>query len=296
MAFADLADTVEASASDRLSLAFDGPADAPGAAALSAEADNLVLKAARLLAERAGVSPHAALRLAKNIPVAAGLGGGSADAAAALLALVELWRLRLSEQELFDLAAALGADVPMCLAGRTSFVSGVGERLQVAPALPPCAILLVNPGVALSTADVFAARHGGFAPSRPTPSWSSLADFIELLSERGNDLTPAAVSLRPVIGELLSFLRATNGARYTAMSGSGATCFALYATAAEARRAATRLPPDWWHHAGSIGANSESFVNSFGVHFRHLSADCHPERKRGTFAWRRLRIPRLRRM
>ena len=254
MAFTDLADTVEASASDCLSLAFDGPATAPGAAVLSAEPDNLVLKAARLLANHAGVAPHAALRLAKNIPVAAGLGGGSADAAATLRALVELWRLRLSEQELFDLAATLGADVPMCLAGRTSFVSGVGERLEAAPALPTCAILLVNPGVSLSTLAVFAARRGDFSPSRRPRArpWSGLAQFAEILSERGNDLTPAAVSLRPVIGEVLSFLGATDGTLYAAMSGSGATCFALYATVAEARQAAARLPQAWWHHAGTF--------------------------------------------
>jgi 4-diphosphocytidyl-2-C-methyl-D-erythritol kinase len=255
VAFADLADTVEARASDRLSLTFDGPATVPGAAALSAEADNLVLKAARLLAERAGVAPHAALRLTKNIPVAAGLGGGSADAAAALLALVDLWRLRLPERELFDLAAKLGADVPMCLAGRTSFVSGVGERLETAPALPPCAVLLVNPGAALSTAEVFAMRQGGFSPSRPPARpWSGLADLVELLAERGNDLASAAVSLQPVIDDVLSFLGATDGARHAAMSGSGATCFSLYETAAEARRAAARVPQAWWRHVGSFGS------------------------------------------
>lgn len=257
VAFADLADTVEVRASDRLSLAFEGPATVPGAAALAAEADNLVLKAARLLAGRAGVAPHAALRLTKNIPVAAGLGGGSADAAAALLALVDLWRLRLPERELFELAATLGADVPMCVAGRTSFVSGVGERLETAPALPPCAVLLVNPGAALSTAEVFAARHGGFSPSRPLARpWSGLADFVELLAERGNDLAPAAVSLRPVIGDVLSFLAATDGARHAAMSGSGATCFALYETAAETRRAAARVPQTWWRHVGSFGSTA----------------------------------------
>ena len=256
VAFADLADTVEAAASDRLSLSFDGTATAPGAAALSAEHDNLVLKAARLLAERAGLAPHAALRLAKNIPVAAGLGGGSADAAAALRVLVDLWRLRLPEQELFDLAATLGADVPMCLASRTSFVSGVGERLEAAPALPSCAVLLVNPRATLSTTEVFGARQGDFSKSRPLARiWSNLPDFVGELAERGNDLTPAAVSLRPVIGEVLSFLGTTDGAHYAAMSGSGATCFALYATVAEARRAAARLPAAWWHHAGTFVAD-----------------------------------------
>src|SRR5690349_24827067 len=150
VAFADLADSLEASPSDRLSLVVDGP----GEAALSKETDNLVLKAARLLAGRAGVAPRVALRLTKRIPVAAGLGGGSADAAATLQALIDLWRVALPVEELFDLAARLGADVPMCFAGRAALASGVGERLAPAPALPPCAILLVNPRVTLPTPDV----------------------------------------------------------------------------------------------------------------------------------------------
>jgi 4-diphosphocytidyl-2-C-methyl-D-erythritol kinase len=253
VAFADLADTVEAQPSGDLSLAVDGAASAPGAAALAAEPDNLVLKAARLLAGRAGVAPRAALSLAKNIPVAAGLGGGSADAAAALQALVELWRLALPAEELFDLAARLGADVPMCLAGRTAIVSGVGERLDAAPPLPPCAILLANPGVALSTPEVFAARRGDFSPVRAvTGTWPDLAALVETLGGRGNDLTAPAVSLQPVIAEVLEALRTTGGARYAAMSGSGATCFALYPTLADARDAAARLPTGWWRHAGTL--------------------------------------------
>jgi 4-diphosphocytidyl-2-C-methyl-D-erythritol kinase len=253
VAFADLADTIEAAPSSSLSLVVDSATAAPGAAALASEPDNLVLKAARLLADRAGVAPRAALRLAKNIPVAAGLGGGSADAAATLGALVELWRVALPVEELFDLAGRLGADVPMCLAGRTSIVSGVGERLDAAPSLPPCAILLVNPGAALSTPEVFAARRGDFSPERPVAQpWSDLAGLVEALGQRGNDLAAAAVSLRPVIGDVLAALRVTEGVRYVAMSGSGATCFALYATLAEARRAATHLPATWWRHAGTF--------------------------------------------
>jgi 4-diphosphocytidyl-2-C-methyl-D-erythritol kinase len=253
VAFADLADTIEAAPSGGLSLAVDSSTAAPGSAALAAEPDNLVLKAARLLADRAGVAPRAALRLAKNIPVAAGLGGGSADAAAALQALVELWRVAVPVEELFDIAGRLGADVPMCLAGRTSIVSGVGERLDAAPPLPPCAILLVNPGAALSTAEVFAARRGDFSPERPvTQPWSDLAGLVEALGQRGNDLTKAAVSLRPVIGEVLAALRMTDDARYVAMSGSGATCFALYGTFTAARNATARLPAAWWRHAGML--------------------------------------------
>jgi 4-diphosphocytidyl-2-C-methyl-D-erythritol kinase len=251
--FADLADAIDVAPSETLSLAVDSSAAAPGADALAAEPDNLVLRAARLLADRAGVAPRASLRLIKNVPVAAGLGGGSADAAATLQALGELWRVALPAEELFALAARLGADVPMCLAGRTAIVSGVGERLDPAPPLPPCAILLVNPGAALSTPEVFAARHGDFSPERAvTQPWSDLAGLVEALVERGNDLTQAAVSLRPVIGDVLGALRKTDNVRYAGMSGSGATCFALYATLAEARSASAHLPPTWWRHAGTF--------------------------------------------
>ncbi|WP_395711018.1 4-(cytidine 5'-diphospho)-2-C-methyl-D-erythritol kinase [Reyranella sp.] len=249
VAFVDLADTVDAQRSDRLSLEVTGP----GSAALAGEADNLVLKAARLLAERAGVPPLAALSLVKRIPVAAGLGGGSADAAAALHVLAELWRLALPEDTLLEVAGALGADVPMCLAGRTALATGIGDRLQPAPALPPLAILLVNPGVALPTRDVFAARRGPFAPARPMqPAWRDVPDLVAVLAERGNDLTEAAISLQPVVAEVLAFLRRGEGTRYVAMSGSGATCYALYDTVAAARRAAAAVPDTWWRHAGGF--------------------------------------------
>jgi 4-diphosphocytidyl-2-C-methyl-D-erythritol kinase len=251
VAFADLADAVEAVPSDGLSLQVDGPQGA----VLSAEPDNLVLKAARLLAGRAGVSPRAALRLTKNIPVAAGLGGGSADAAAALAELVELWRIALPAEELFDLASTLGADVPMCLAGRPALASGVGERLAPTPPLPSCAILLVNPGVALSTAEVFAARQGGFsAPAAATPPWTGLDDFTRMLAVHGNDLEAPATALCPIIADVLAALRNDVGVRYAAMSGSGATCFALYDDLARARVAASGLPATWWRHAGILAS------------------------------------------
>ena len=134
VAFCDLADTITVAPAGDLTLTIDGPL-AEGLAE-DPVADNLVLRAARALAGRAGVTPKAAIRLTKRIPVAAGLGGGSADAAATLLALVELWRLAMAEEELFDLAATLGADVPMCLAGQAAQVSGIGERVGPALALP----------------------------------------------------------------------------------------------------------------------------------------------------------------
>jgi 4-diphosphocytidyl-2-C-methyl-D-erythritol kinase len=249
IAFTDLADEIEAAPSDRLTLAVDGPL----APLLAEEGDNnLVLKAARLLADRAGVAPRVALRLAKRIPVAAGLGGGSADAAATLKALIDLWRVALPIEELFDIAARLGADVPMCFAGRAALASGVGEQLAPSPALPACAILLVNPRVALPTPDVFKARRGAFSEPRPVQPWTDLASFATALAERGNDLTEAAISLQPVVADVLSFLRKGDGALHTAMSGSGATCFALYESVERANRAAARLPTSWWHHAGNL--------------------------------------------
>jgi 4-diphosphocytidyl-2-C-methyl-D-erythritol kinase len=249
VAFVDLADTLDVRPSDRLSLELAGPQ----AAGLAADPDNLVLKAARLLADRADVAPRVTIRLGKHIPVAAGLGGGSADAAAALRALSELWRVALPEEELFDLAASLGADVPMCLAGRTALVSGIGERLQPAPALPPAAILLVNPGAPLPTRDVFEARRGPFSTAVPvTQPWRNLPELVTALVRRGNDLSDAAISLRPAIAEVLTFLHNSRGARYAAMSGSGATCFALYDSLDAAQRASASMPPAWWHHAGTL--------------------------------------------
>jgi 4-diphosphocytidyl-2-C-methyl-D-erythritol kinase len=247
--FTDLADRLEVAPSDSLSLALEGPESA----AIAGDADNLVLKVARLLASRAGVAPRAALRLAKHIPVAAGLGGGSADAAAALHALVDLWRVAMPVEELFDIAASLGADVPMCLAGRPALASGVGEVLRPAPPLPPCAILLANPRTPLATPEVFAARCGAFSTPASVPSgWPDLHMFAADLAARGNDLTAAAISLQPVIADMLEVLRRGDGARYAAMSGSGATCFALYETLEAAREGATRLPAAWWRHAGLL--------------------------------------------
>ncbi len=220
---------------------------------LAAEADNLVLKAARLLADRAGVAPRAAIRLTKHVPVAAGLGGGSADAAAVLHELIDLWRVAMPQEELFDLAARLGADVPMCLAGRPALVSGVGEQLQPAPPLPACAILLVNPVSRWRRAMSFlrdrrrsrrhGRSHGPGTTCRPSPPF---------LPSGGNDLTPAAISLAPDVGEVLAALGRSEGVRHAGMSGSGATCFALFDGLAAAGQAAASLPAAWWRHAGTF--------------------------------------------
>lgn len=259
VAFATLADRVTAEAGETLSLEIDGPF----APALAGEAidSNLAWRAARTLADALGRAPQARLRLTKNIPVAAGLGGGSADAAAVLRALPALWQAELPEPALLDLAARLGADVPVCLAGRSVIVAGIGDSTRQGPSLPSCGLLLVNPGAALPTASVFAAaatRRGAAAFAPPLPlvhAPATVSDLAQALALRGNDLTEAAVALVPEIGAVLALLRATPGCRYAAMSGSGATCFALYDDVLAAEGARLRLGdarPRWWSQAGAL--------------------------------------------
>ena len=232
VAFADAGDVLCAEPADALSLEVVGPF----ARALAGEADNLVLRAARALAPGRG----ARLVLEKNLPVAAGLGGGSADAAAALRLLSRLWGV---EAGLEALAAGLGADVPVCLAGEACAVAGIGERITPLPGWPAPYLLLANPGAALRTPEVFAARQGPFRGSRPRPQ--TAAD----LTGCANDLTEAALSLAPEIAEVLAVLAALDGALFARMSGSGATCFAAFADKPARNRAREALRtrhPGWW--------------------------------------------------
>jgi len=244
--FAGAADELRAEPAAALSLALRGPFGAT----LEAEADNLVLRAARALAAVAGREPLVRLTLDKNLPVASGIGGGSADAAACLRLLGRLWNVTLSP----ELALSLGADVPVCLAGVAARMSGVGERLTPAPRLPACGMVLVNSGVALGTADVFRARGAGFSAVAALPdAWSDARSMADDLARLGNDLEPPAIGLCPVIGDVLAALRATPGCLLARMSGSGATCFGLFADPASAARAALALRrPGWWSWGGAI--------------------------------------------
>ncbi|EKV32613.1 4-diphosphocytidyl-2-C-methyl-D-erythritol kinase [Caenispirillum salinarum AK4] len=261
MAFAGIGDVLTAEPADALSLTVTGPFSDSLAAALPAGADNIVLKAGRRLADAVGVTAGAALTLDKRLPVAAGIGGGSADAAAALRLLSRLWAVDLPRPDLFALALDLGADVPVCLHGRAANVSGVGERLEDAPALPPAWLVLANPLVGVSTPAVFKARRGRF--NLPAPLTEAPADARTLaraLSVRANDLTKAAVSLAPEIGSLLVDLGALEGCLLARMSGSGATCWGLFETEAAARAGAARLSearPDWWATAAPLLSNGQ---------------------------------------
>ena len=265
VAFAGLADRLEFA--DAPAGTFEIAVAGPFATALAGgEADNLALRAARALAATVGNAEGCRIRLTKEIPVAAGLGGGSADAAAALVGLARLWGL--GSVPLAGIAAGLGADVPVCLAARPAHVGGIGEALSPAPALPEAGLVLVNPGVALATAGVFAAfdrlAGAGARRRRPAPPLreppADAAALAAALAATGNDLTAAAQSLAPAVGEALDVLAGAPGALMARMAGSGATCFALFADGAGAARAAREIAaaaPGWWVWAGALAAGRE---------------------------------------
>jgi len=255
VAFADIGDRLTAEPATALSLDISGP-EAAGLSA--AGGDNLVLRAARLLAEHHGTPGGAALFLEKKLPVAGGLGGGSSDAAAALRALTALWRLPIGEEALRGLGARLGADLPVCLYGSAAWVGGVGERIEPAPALPNVGIVLANPRKQLPTAAVFAARCGPFGEAaRFSPMPADAVGLAHALRLRRNDLTAAAIGLVPEIATVLGRLAGLPGALIARMSGSGATCFALFAdrdAAAAAGAALAAEEPGWWCAAGGLVA------------------------------------------
>ena len=237
--FAPVGDVVTVEEAPALSLEVTGPfaADVP------AGEDNLVLRAARLL----GGGRGARIALDKHLPVAAGIGGGSADAAAAIRALARLWRLPLPEAAAL---VGLGADVPVCLAGQPVRMRGVGERLDPLPVPVPLHLLLVNPRVAVSTPGVFARLDTRANPPLPDPpAFPDPASVARYAALCRNDLEAPAMALAPEIGEVLDMLRATPGCLLARMSGSGATCFGLYAEAGTRDAARGRLEaerPGWW--------------------------------------------------
>jgi 4-diphosphocytidyl-2-C-methyl-D-erythritol kinase len=246
VAFADVGDWISAAPSDALSLRITGPFGAQ----LETEPVNLVLRAAGALRDAHGVRAGAALGLEKRLPVASGMGGGSADAAATLRVLTRLWQVEVPE----GLAERLGADVPVCLGCRPCRMRGIGEVLDTLPALPDCGMVLVNPGVPVATKAVFAARRRAFSTEDIYPdAWPDAAGLAAWAAGSGNDLEAPARLLCPEVGQALRVLRDLPGAMLARMSGSGATCFALFGTAAEAAAAAEHLArPGWWCWGGGF--------------------------------------------
>jgi 4-diphosphocytidyl-2-C-methyl-D-erythritol kinase len=242
-AFAEDGDRLTAAPADRLSLAISGPF----AAALGGEIeDNLVLRAARALAAATGVEAAAALTLDKRLPIASGIGGGSADAAAALRLLARLWQVEVPP----GLAVTIGADVPACLASVTARGGGRGDELEpLGDGLAGTAMLLVNPGIAVSTARVFAGWDGIDRGALAT------GDPLTAAAAGRNDLEPPARALAPEIDAVLALLAGQDGVRLARMSGSGATCLALF-DGKGARDAADRVVatqhPGWWRLATAL--------------------------------------------
>jgi 4-diphosphocytidyl-2-C-methyl-D-erythritol kinase len=255
--FADFGDRLSFVRGGELSLTMRGP----NAAQAGEDADNLVLRAAKALAAREPSVGLGAFDLDKALPVAAGIGGGSADAAAALRLLAKANGLPADHPALFSAARATGADVPVCLDARPRIMRGIGEVLSEPLSLPALPAVLVNPGVALTTKAVFA--HWT-APASPPAALDveaivQLKDcdaLLRLLATQANDLEAPAVTLAPVIADVLAALRALPGCSLARMSGSGATCFALFASARAGQDAAKVLHakfPQWWVQACVLG-------------------------------------------
>ena len=254
VAFADAADHLCASPASRLSLRIDGPCGA----SLQGDDDNLVLQAARALRRTYDLEAGAAITLHKVLPVASGIGGGSADAAATIRMLCGLWGIDADDTGLDEIALSLGADVPVCLTGRPAWVTGIGDRVAPLHAFPSLEAVLVNPGVPVATAQVFAALPNPgsvHAVAMPPPSPNG-EELIAWLTEQRNDLQAPALSIEPRIGDALAALENCNGCRLARMSGSGATVFGIFDRHALARAAAAHLERDqkgWWVRKVTIG-------------------------------------------
>lgn len=246
--FAGVGDRITVSDDTALRLSVDGPFGA----ALTNEPDNLVLRAARLLAASSRTTRGAHIHLEKNLPVASGIGGGSADAAATLTACGRLWNVDPRAISDTDIAAKLGADVPVCLRGVPAFMSGIGEIVAPAPPLPAAWLVLVNPGEPLATKAVFGALAGRFSKAMARESFTGLAtarDLAAALTLYGNDLMAPARELLPSVVTVLDALEQSHGCLLARLSGSGPTCFGVFADENSARIAAAGLEKShtgWW--------------------------------------------------
>ena len=253
--FADVGDVIGVRQADTLSLSITGPF----AHVLSAEPveRNLVWRAAEALAAAAGCAPAVQITLDKRLPIAAGIGGGSSDAAATLRALVRLWGLDISASQLARIAFELGADVPACLFRQPVLVRGAGEQISNVPALAPCAVCLINPLIETPTGRIFSAfDKDNPHPEPPLPfdgGAKSYDGLIQMMHETRNDLEPYAMALRPAVEHVRTFLSAQPGCSFARMSGSGASVFGLFSSfeAAKTSEIAAR-GSGWWASAARI--------------------------------------------
>ncbi len=258
-AFASFGDRLTVSADRELKLELEGPFSHNLEAG-----NNLVLKAAAALAQAANLdNPGAKIQLCKNLPVAAGSGGGSADAAAALHALQDIWQVQTTNHEVLQLALELGADVPACYVGQPVIVSGIGEEMMPYEHLPNVPLVVVNPGRKMSTHNVFAAfreQAQTFSKRMPASLIRDGIDIWDLLSRTRNDLEIVVSRLAPRVKNCLQAISKTSQCRLARMSGSGACCFGLYDDQQSARLAAEEIKslyPSWWVQMGHIQGTVE---------------------------------------
>jgi 4-diphosphocytidyl-2-C-methyl-D-erythritol kinase len=247
VAFTDFGDQLTLQPSKLLSMELSGPY----AEDLERDAhNNLVMKAATELRFRGGAQEGAKITLEKNIPIAAGLGGGSSDAGTAIEQLCRLWKLWSIEDIKNAIAVSLGADVKMCMKPKPSFVTGVGDKVSPVKFGFDMGVVLVNPRQQLLTSDIFKSFEGAFSASKPCPSeFATFASLLSFLSGKYNDLLKPAAKKLPDIESILHALRSTYGCKYASMSGSGATCFGLYENQEQSTQAAHAIAaafPSWW--------------------------------------------------
>ena len=268
VAFAGVGDTVSFSPGGELTLAVHGPS----AKDAGETADNLVLKAARALSERVPTVGWGAFELDKRLPVAAGLGGGSADAAAALRLLAKAYSLAPDDPLLYAAARATGADVPVCIDPRPRLMRGIGEILSSPLKLPALQGVLVNPGVAVPTKAVFAGWKPAAVPEMPADltvltAMAKRDQLMRFLLNQANDLEAPAIALAPAIADVLAALRSQPRCELARMSGSGSTCFAVFFSAIDAITAAEKLHaahPDWWVRATALGGIGQNVTETAG--------------------------------
>ena len=251
--FTTINDIVLIEPSNNLALINQGPFGKH----LPTKSDNLVMRAAEQLQKLTGVVHGAKITLTKNLPIASGIGGGSADAAAVIRGLVHHWKIDASLHDLPNLALRLGADVPICLFGQPAFIGGIGEQINPVYALPKAPMVLVNPIVDVSTPTIFKACKPPFSLANQFVSMpTTLRDLVILLKDgRGNDLMEPAIKSEPIIGDVLQQIKMTQGCQLARMSGSGATCFGIYHTQPEADEAAKMIKnahSQWWVVATSM--------------------------------------------
>lgn len=257
VAFADVGDQIHIEAADDFEFSVDGPyknAFGPKELDASPHSSNLVVQAAWALSRATQKKLDVRVKLTKNLPVAAGIGGGSSDAAAIIWGLLEWWGLPKQAAFLPELMLDLGADTPVCFTCTPLRMQGIGEILEPAPSMEEIAVVLVNPGKVCMTADVFRTSDAPFENAQTLPdALTEFDDLIDFLSAQKNSLQNAAISVVPEIGYVLSALEAQKGCALARLSGSGATCFGLFEDEARAKIAAGAISkenPDWWVTSG----------------------------------------------